>query len=101
MKLRSLLRAAIIAVCASLLLFVNRPATHHLPHPYPAPEFELRDLKGDQVRLSEFREKAAVRIFWETRAPHAGQSYRGSRSSRKNMAREECKSSGYRWTMEA
>jgi thiol-disulfide isomerase/thioredoxin len=66
MKLRSLLRAAITVVCASLLLFVNRPATHHLAHPYPAPGFELRDLKGNQVSLSEFRGKAVVLNFWAT-----------------------------------
>jgi cytochrome c biogenesis protein CcmG/thiol:disulfide interchange protein DsbE len=66
MKLRSLLRAAIIAVSASLLFFVNRPTTHHLHNPYPAPEFELRDLKGNQVHLSEFRGKAVVLTFWAT-----------------------------------
>jgi thiol-disulfide isomerase/thioredoxin len=66
MKRSSLLRAALIAVCASLLLFLNRPTTHHLPHPHLAPEFELRDLKGNQVRLSEFRGKAVVLNFWAT-----------------------------------
>ena len=66
MKHRSFLRAAIIAVCASLLLSVNRPATLHPSHPYPAPEFELRDLKGNQVSLSEFRGKAVVLNFWTT-----------------------------------
>jgi thiol-disulfide isomerase/thioredoxin len=66
MKLRSLLRAAIIALCASLLFFVNRPTTHHLLHPYPAPEFELRNLKGNQASLSECRGKAVVLNFWAT-----------------------------------
>ena len=66
MKPRSLLRAATIAVCASLLFFVNRPTTHHLPHPYLAPEFELHDLKGNQVHLSDFRGKAVVLNFWAT-----------------------------------
>ncbi|MGA8090873.1 MAG: TlpA disulfide reductase family protein [Terracidiphilus sp.] len=55
-----------IAVCASLLFFVNRPTTHHLPHPYLAPEFELRDLNGNQVHLSDFRGKAVVLNFWAT-----------------------------------
>ncbi len=55
-----------IAVCTSLLLFVNRPTTHHLPHLYLAPEFELRDLSGNQVHLSEFRGKAVVLNFWAT-----------------------------------
>ena len=66
MKLRSLLRSATIAVCVLLLLFVNRPTTHHLSHPYQAPEFELRDLNGNQVHLSEFRGKAVVLNFWAT-----------------------------------
>jgi len=66
MERRSLRRAAIVTVCASLLLCVNRPTTHHLPHPYPAPDFELRDLKGNQVHLSEFRGKAVVLNFWAT-----------------------------------
>ena len=66
MKLRSLLRAAIIAGCAWLLFFVNRPTTHHLPHPYLAPEFELRDLNGNRAHLSDFRGKAIVLNFWAT-----------------------------------
>ena len=66
MNLRSLLRTSMIVVCAALLLFVNRPATHYLSHPYQAPEFELRDLNGNQVHLSDFRGKAVVLNFWAT-----------------------------------
>jgi peroxiredoxin len=64
MKLRSLLRASTIAVCASLLLFINRPATRFPTRPYNAPEFELPDLNGNQVHLSDFRGKAVVLNFW-------------------------------------
>jgi peroxiredoxin len=64
MRLKPLLRASTIAVCAALLLVVNRPATHHPSHPYQAPEFGLPDLNGNQVRLSDFRGKAVVLNFW-------------------------------------
>lgn len=64
MKLKTLLRASVIAICAILLLLVNRPTTHHLSHPYPAPEFELPDLNGKPVSLSSFRGKAVVLNFW-------------------------------------
>ena len=64
MKLRSLLRASTIAVCASLLLFINLPTTRFPSRPYQAPEFELLDLNGNQVHLSDFRGKAVVLNFW-------------------------------------
>lgn len=64
MKLKPLLRASAIAVCAVLLLMLNRPTTHHPSHPYQAPEFELPDLSGKQVHLSDFRGKAVVLNFW-------------------------------------
>ena len=64
MKLRSLLRVSTIAVCASLLLLINRPNTRFPSRPYQAPEFELLDLNGNQVHLSDFRGKAIVLNFW-------------------------------------
>jgi cytochrome c biogenesis protein CcmG/thiol:disulfide interchange protein DsbE len=64
MKAKILRRASAVAICAILLLVVNRPATHHLSHPYQAPEFELPDLNGNPVRLSSFRGKAVVLNFW-------------------------------------
>ena len=66
MKPRFLLRASAIALCAALLLVVNRPTTLHPSHPYPAPEFALPDLSGSQVHLSDFRGKAVVLNFWAT-----------------------------------
>ena len=66
MKPKFLLRALLIALCAVLLLFVNRPNTHHLSHPYPAPDFELPNLNGGQVDLSDFRGKAVLLNFWAT-----------------------------------
>ena len=64
MKVRPLFRAAIMAFCAVLLLIINRPITYYPPRPYPAPEFELPDLQGNLVHLSEFRGKAVVLNFW-------------------------------------
>jgi cytochrome c biogenesis protein CcmG/thiol:disulfide interchange protein DsbE len=64
MKLKSLLRALIIAAYALLLLFVNRPTTRFPSRPYHAPEFELLDLNDNQVHLSDFRGKAVVLNFW-------------------------------------
>ncbi|HEY2470899.1 MAG TPA: TlpA disulfide reductase family protein [Terracidiphilus sp.] len=66
MKPKFLLRSVAIALCAILLLFVNRPTTHRPSHPYPAPDFELTNLNGDRVRLSDFRGKAVVLNFWAT-----------------------------------
>ena len=64
MKPRFLLRTLTIALCATLLLIVNRPTTRYPSHRYRAPEFELLDLNGNQVRLSTFRGKAVVLNFW-------------------------------------
>jgi cytochrome c biogenesis protein CcmG/thiol:disulfide interchange protein DsbE len=64
MKAKTLVRASAIAIGATLLLIVNLPSTHHLSHPYPAPEFELPDLNGNPVHLSSFRGKAVVLNFW-------------------------------------
>jgi cytochrome c biogenesis protein CcmG/thiol:disulfide interchange protein DsbE len=66
MKPKLLLRIFTIAVCAALLIVVNRPTTHFPSHPHQAPEFELRDLNGNQVHLSDFRGKAIVFNFWAT-----------------------------------
>ncbi len=66
MNLKSLLRASAIAVCAALLLLVNRPTTRFPSRPYQAPEFELPDLNGNPVNLSDFRGKAVVLNFWAT-----------------------------------
>jgi peroxiredoxin len=64
MKLRFALRALTIALCAALLLIVNRPTTHYLVHPHRAPEFELPDLSGNQVHLSDFHGRGVVLNFW-------------------------------------
>jgi cytochrome c biogenesis protein CcmG/thiol:disulfide interchange protein DsbE len=66
MKPKFFLRALAVGLCAGLLLFVNRPTTHHLSHPYTAPDFELTTLNGDRVRLSDFRGKAVLLNFWAT-----------------------------------
>jgi thiol-disulfide isomerase/thioredoxin len=66
MKSKSLLRILTIAVCAALLFVLNRPTTHFASHPHQAPEFELRNLNGNQVHLSDFRGKAIVLNFWAT-----------------------------------
>ena len=64
MKVRILLQGSIIGVSLALLMIVNRPIVRYLSHPYRAPEFELPDLNGDQVHLSDFRGKAVVLNFW-------------------------------------
>jgi thiol-disulfide isomerase/thioredoxin len=64
MRVKLVFRALLIAVCAALLLMVNRPATQHPSHPFPAPEFALPDLNGNAVQLSSFRGKAVVLDFW-------------------------------------
>ena len=66
MKSKLLLRILTIAICAALLFVLNRPTTHFLSHPRQAPEFELLDLNGNQVHLSDFRGKAIVLNFWAT-----------------------------------
>lgn len=66
MKARTLLRVSAVGLCAILLLVVNRPATHSLSHPYPAPQFSLPDLNGNPVSLSSLRGKAVVLNFWAT-----------------------------------
>jgi thiol-disulfide isomerase/thioredoxin len=64
MKLRILLRGLTIALCATLLLIMNRPTTRYPSHPYRAPEFELENLNGNEVHLSDFRGKGIVLNFW-------------------------------------
>lgn len=66
MKAATLFRALAIGLCAILLLLVNRPATHTVKHPYPAPQFELPDLNGKPVDLAAFRGKAVLLNFWAT-----------------------------------
>lgn len=65
-KIRILARASLLIVAALLLLFVTRVTTLRPFHPYPAPDFTLRDLKGNTVRLSSFRGKGVVLNFWAT-----------------------------------
>jgi thiol-disulfide isomerase/thioredoxin len=66
MKLKSVVRVSIVIACAVLLLIVTRPAIQHPRHPYHAADFELQDLNGNPVRLSDFQGKAIVLDFWAT-----------------------------------
>lgn len=59
-----------LALFAVLALAVTAWQTRHLPGAgTPAPDFELRTLTGEQVRLSSLRGKPVVLAFW---APWCG-----------------------------
>jgi peroxiredoxin len=59
-----------LAVAALLFMVVMAWQTRHLPGAgTPAPDFQLRTLSGEQVRLSELRGKPVVLAFW---APWCG-----------------------------
>src|SRR5690606_23716707 len=59
-----------VAVAALLFMAVMAWQTRHLPGAgTPAPDFQLRTLSGEQVRLSELRGKPVVLAFW---APWCG-----------------------------
>jgi thiol-disulfide isomerase/thioredoxin len=66
MKVKFVVRVLIVIACAVLLLIVTRPAIQHPRHPYQAADFELQDLNGNAVRLSDFQGKAIVLDFWAT-----------------------------------
>ena len=61
-----LVRAALLVFSLLLVLFAFRVKTLRPSHPYPAPDFTLRDLSGNPVDLSSFRGKGVVLNFWAT-----------------------------------
>lgn len=65
-RVRFLSRAALGVLSLVLLLFATRIRTLRPSHPFPAPDFTLRDLHGNPVRLSSFRGKGVVLNFWAT-----------------------------------
>ncbi len=65
-KFKFLARASLLVLCSLLLLFGTHARTLRPTHPYPAPDFSLRDMNGNPVRLSSFRGKGVVLNFWAT-----------------------------------
>lgn len=65
-RFRFLVRASLLVLVSLYLLFVIRVRTLRPSHPYPAPDFTLRDLHGNPVRLSSFRGRGIVLNFWAT-----------------------------------
>jgi len=69
MRDRNCLKSAAALVCLigalSLLLGAAPP-----PPGSPAPDFQLKDLQGNMVRLSTLRGKTVVLHFWATWCPH-------------------------------
>lgn len=49
-----------------MLFYFTRVRTNRLAHPYPAPDFVLRDVNGNAVRLSSLRGRGVVLNFWAT-----------------------------------
>jgi len=58
-----------LGVATLLFLAITSWQTRHLPSGTLAPDFQLRTLSGEQVRLSELRGKPVVLEFW---APWCG-----------------------------
>jgi peroxiredoxin len=65
-KFRFRARALLLVLSGLFLLFATRVTTLRPSHPYPAPDFTLRDLNGNPVRLSSSRGKGVVLNFWAT-----------------------------------
>ena len=66
---RTWLRRGIVLACLWTLLGWMAVAAPPKPGD-PAPDFELRDLEGKAVRLSDLRGKPVVLHFWATWCPH-------------------------------
>ncbi len=64
--MRLAIRVGLVVVCAALLVVAGSVSMRRPLRPYPAPDFTLRDLRGEPVRLSDFKGKAVVLNFWAT-----------------------------------
>jgi len=87
-----LLVAAMLYTRATSHVSLNRRTTSQV-----APDFALKDLNGNTVRLSDFRGKAVVLNFWATWFRLARKRFRGSSTCRTSTVAKVCKSSGSRW----
>src|SRR5262245_52308657 len=72
MRLRVIVLAAATAVAATGLIY-GRLADHNAPveikEGQAAPDFVIRDERGQEIRLSDFRGKVVLLHFWATWCP--------------------------------